>query len=39
MLKISQYELIKTAHRVYGKSIRSIAKEFGHSRKRTFRNN
>jgi transposase len=33
MLKMSQYELIKTAYRVYGKSIRNIAKEFGHSRK------
>jgi len=33
MLKMSQYELIKTAHRVYEKSIRQIAKEFGHSRK------
>jgi transposase len=30
---MSQYELIKTAHRVYGKSIRQIAKEYGHSRK------
>ncbi len=30
---MSQYELIKTAYRVYGKSIRQIAKEFGHSRK------
>jgi transposase len=30
---MSQYELIKTAHRVYGKSIREIAREFGHSRK------
>ena len=29
---MSQYELIKTAHRVYGKSIREISKEFGHSR-------
>jgi transposase len=30
---MSQYELIKTAHRVYGKSIREISREFGHSRK------
>ncbi|MCG8605388.1 IS21 family transposase [bacterium] len=30
---MSQYELIKTAHRVYGKSIRQISREFGHSRK------
>lgn len=29
---MSQYELIKTAARVYGKSIRQIAREFGHSR-------
>lgn len=33
MLKMDQYELIKTAHRVYGKSIRAIAREYGHSRK------
>lgn len=33
MLKMNRYELIKTAHRVYGKSIRQIAREFGHSRK------
>lgn len=33
MLNMDQYELIKTAHRFYGKSIREIAKEFGHSRK------
>jgi transposase len=33
MLKMNQYELIKTAHRVYGKSIRQISREFGHSRK------
>ena len=33
MLKMSQYELIKTAHRVYGKSIRQIARDFGHSRR------
>lgn len=33
MLKMSQYELIKTAYRVYGKSIREIAREYGHSRK------
>jgi len=32
MLKVSQYEYIRTAHRVYGKSIRQIAKETGHSR-------
>lgn len=30
---MDQYELIRTAHRVYGKSIRSIAREYGHSRK------
>ena len=30
---MDQYELIRTAHRVYGKSIREIAREYGHSRK------
>ena len=30
---MDQYELIRTAHRVYGKSIRSIARQYGHSRK------
>ena len=30
---MDQYELIRTAHRVYGKSIRAIAREYGHSRK------
>jgi transposase len=33
MLKMNQYELIKTAKRVYGKSIHGIAREYGHSRK------
>ncbi len=32
MLKVSQQDFIRTAHRVYGKSIRQIAKETGHSR-------
>ena len=32
MLQMSQYELIKTAKRVYGKSIHGIAREYGHSR-------
>ena len=32
MLKVGQYEYIRTAHRVYGKGIRQIAKETGHSR-------
>jgi transposase len=32
MLKMNQYELIKTAKRVYGKSIHGIAREYGHSR-------
>jgi hypothetical protein len=30
---MDQYELIRTANRVYGKSIRAIAREYGHSRK------
>ncbi len=30
---MDQYEFIRTARRVYGKSIRGIAKEYGHSRK------
>lgn len=29
---MKQYELIRTAHRVYGKGIREIAREFGHHR-------
>lgn len=33
MIRTDQYELIRTAHRVYGKSIRQIAREYGHSRK------
>jgi transposase len=32
MLKVDQYEYIRTAHRVYGKTIRQIARETGHSR-------
>ncbi|GLI33070.1 hypothetical protein [Desulforhabdus amnigena] len=30
---MDQYEYIRTAHRVYGKSIREIARETGHDRK------
>ena len=30
---MDQYELIRTANRVYGKSVRAIAREYGHSRK------
>ena len=30
---MDQYELIRTANRVYGKGIRAIAREYGHSRK------
>ena len=33
MIKINQYKLIKIANKVYGKSIRAIAREYGHSRK------
>ncbi|MCI0528561.1 MAG: IS21 family transposase, partial [Nitrospira sp.] len=32
MLKMGQYELIKTAFRVYGHSIRGIVRDYGHSR-------
>jgi transposase len=32
MLMVDQYEYIRTAHRVYGKKIRQIARETGHSR-------
>lgn len=32
MLKVDQYEYIRTAHRVYGKGIREIARDTGHSR-------
>lgn len=31
MLKMDQYEHIRTAHRVYGKKIREIARDTGHS--------
>lgn len=32
MIRMDQYEFIRTAHRVYNKSIRQIQKETGHSR-------
>ena len=32
MLMVDQYEYIRTAHRVYGKKIREITRETGHSR-------
>lgn len=32
MLKVDQYGYIRIAHRVYGKSVRQIAKETGHSK-------
>jgi len=32
MLTVDQYEYIRIAHRVYGKKIREIARETGHSR-------
>jgi transposase len=32
VIKLDQYEYIRTAHRVYGKGIRQIQKETGHSR-------
>jgi predicted transcriptional regulator len=33
MLGMDQYEMIRTAHRKYGKGIRKLAREFGHHRK------
>ena len=33
MIGMDQYELIRTAHRVYGKSIREIRRDTGHHRK------
>lgn len=32
MLRVDQYEYIRTAHRVYGKNVSEIARETGHSR-------
>ncbi len=32
MIKVDQYEYIRIAHRIYGKKIREIARETGHSR-------
>jgi len=32
MLKVDQYDYIRTAHRVYGKSIKQIVRETGHSK-------
>jgi len=32
MLTVDQYEYIRIAHRVYGKTIRKITRETGHSR-------
>ena len=32
MITVDQYRYIRTAHRVYGKKIREIARETGHSR-------
>ena len=32
MLDMGQYEYIRTAYRVYGKKIREIARDTGHSR-------
>lgn len=32
MLKVAQYDYIRTAHRVYGKKIKEIARETGHSK-------
>jgi transposase len=41
MLRVDQYSYIRTAHRVYGKTIKQIVRETGHSRntiKRILRN-
>ena len=32
MLKVDQYEYVRTAHRIYDKSVSEIARETGHSR-------
>ena len=32
MLKVDQNEYIRTAHRVYGKKIKQISRETGHSK-------
>ena len=32
MLKVDQYEYIRTAYRVYGKTIRQISRETGQGR-------
>jgi predicted transcriptional regulator len=32
VLKVDQYEMLRTAYRVYGKSINEIARITGHSR-------
>ncbi len=32
MLTVDQYDYIRTAHRVYGKTIRQIARDTGHSK-------
>ncbi|WP_321418432.1 hypothetical protein [uncultured Desulfobacter sp.] len=32
MLKVDQYDYIRTAHRVYGKAIKELARETGHSK-------
>lgn len=32
MIGLDQYEMIRTAHRVYGKKIRELAREYGHHR-------
>lgn len=37
MIGMKSYELIRTAHRVYGKSIKQISREYGHHRA-TIRN-
>jgi hypothetical protein len=33
MISMGQYEYVRTAHRIYGKSVRQISRETGHDRK------
>ena len=32
MLKVDQYDLIRTSYRIYGKGVKQIARETGHSK-------
>jgi len=33
MIGMDQYEMIRTAHRQYGKGVQKLAREYGHHRK------